>query len=156
MSDNRVLNLWQRHASNAFGRWLFSRIVCLRAPYFGSIRPVFTQLQPGRAEARIKKRRPVTNHLGTVHAIAMANLCELVAGTGTEVSVPASMRWIPKGMTIEYLAKATTNVRAVATIPDLVVGQSQDIKTQVEVFDSNDTVVVRADITMYVSAKQRS
>jgi len=36
----------------------------------------------------------------------MANLCELVAGTMTEISVPRNMRWIPGTMTIDYLSKA--------------------------------------------------
>ena len=54
----------------------------------------------------MKKRRAVENHIGTVHALAMGNLCELAAGMCTEVTIPVGMRWIPRGMTIEYLAKA--------------------------------------------------
>ena len=101
MEGSPALRSWKALSGTAPGRWLFSRLVCLKAPYFGSISPVFDVLEPGRAVARIRKRRAVTNHIGTVHAIAMANLCELVAGTVTEVSVPRSMRWIPRSMTIE-------------------------------------------------------
>ncbi|PAT22339.1 hypothetical protein CJ307_33330, partial [Klebsiella quasipneumoniae] len=32
----------------------------------------------------------------------------------TDVSIPTGARWIPKGMSVEYLAKAKGNVRAVA------------------------------------------
>jgi acyl-coenzyme A thioesterase PaaI-like protein len=156
MSESSVLKIWARLSGTAAGRWLFSRLVCLRAPYFASIRPAFEVLEPGRAVARVKKRRAVTNHIGTVHAIAMANLCELVAGTMTEVAVPASMRWIPRGMKIQYLAKAETDIRGEARMPALVEGGSQDIVVPVEVRDQGGTAVVRAEITMYVSPKSRA
>jgi len=152
----QALATWNKLSGSAFGRWLFSRVVCLKAPYFGSIRPVFDVLEPGRAIARIRKRRAVTNHIGTVHAIAMANLCELVAGTMTEVSVPASMRWIPRGMQIHYLDKAETNISATATFPEINEGEAQDVVVPVVVTDSEGKVVVRAEITMYVSPKSKT
>jgi predicted alpha/beta hydrolase len=82
-----------------FGKAIFSRIICFKAPYFGSIRPRFEEFRPGFARVSMKKRRAVTNHIGTVHAIAMCNLAELAAGTMTEII--ESMRWLPKGMTVE-------------------------------------------------------
>jgi len=57
----------------------------------------------------------VLNHIGTVHAIAMCNMAELAGGTMTEVTVPATHRWIPKGMTVEYLKKAETDLIAIAS-----------------------------------------
>ncbi|MDX1500237.1 MAG: hotdog fold domain-containing protein [Woeseiaceae bacterium] len=145
---------WQRLSGTAFGRWLFTRLVCFKAPYFGSIRPVFEILEPGRAAARMRKRRAVTNHIGTVHAIAMANLCELVAGTLTEVSIPQSMRWIPRGMQIDYLRKAPTDVRAEGRFPEITEGEAQDVVVSVDVTDAGGNVVVHADITMYVSPRK--
>ena len=125
MSDSQALGTWNKLSGSAFGRWLFSRMVCIKAPYFGSIRPVFDVLEPGRAIARMRKRRAVTNHIGTVHAIAMANLCEFVAGTMTEVSLPTAMRWIPRGMQIDYLGKAETDLSATATLPEITEGEAQ-------------------------------
>lgn len=153
MSEPYALKTWRRFSGTAAGRSLFSRIICFKAPYFRSIRPVFDVLEPGRAEAHFRKRRRVTNHIGTVHAIAMANLCELVAGTMTEVTVPRSMRWIPKSMTIDYLRKAESDVRAEATLAPVSEGQAQDAVVSVDVFDRAGERVVHADITMYVSPK---
>ncbi len=34
----------------------------------------------------------------------------------TEVTIPTSMRWISRGMTIEYLRKAETDVTATARL----------------------------------------
>jgi acyl-coenzyme A thioesterase PaaI-like protein len=153
MAETKALGSWSRLSGTAFGRWLFSRLVCFKAPYFASIRPVFEVLEPGRAVARIRKRRAVTNHIGTVHAIAMANLCELVAGTVTEVSLPRSMRWIPRGMKIDYLAKAETDLTGEATLPPVVEGKAQDIAVPVTVTDCTGQAVVRAEITMYLSPR---
>ncbi|MEL7537421.1 MAG: hotdog fold domain-containing protein [Pseudomonadota bacterium] len=155
MAKTNVLATWQRLSGSGVGRWLFSRLVCAKAPYFASISPVFDVLEPGHAVAHFGKRRAVTNHIGTVHAIAMANLCELVAGTATEVTIPKSMRWIPRGMTIQYVEKANSRVSAEALLPEIREDHAQDIVVPVDVTDIDGNVVVRAGITMYVSPRQK-
>ena len=110
-----VLKIYRSLSRKPLGHWLFSRLICFKAPYFGSIGPRMVRLEPGRGEATIRHRRSVTNHLGTVHAIALCNLAEFVGGLTTDVSIPRSMRWIPKGMTVEYLKKAVGTMHAVAT-----------------------------------------
>ncbi len=102
----------------------------------------------------MSKRWRVTNHIGTVHAIAIANLCEIAAGTMTEVSIPPGMRWIPKGMTIRYLAKAESGLTATAALPPISAGESQDAVVAVDVHDRDGNTVVHADITMNVSPKR--
>ncbi|WP_432720965.1 hotdog fold domain-containing protein [Jeongeupia wiesaeckerbachi] len=153
---NAILHLWLRCSRLPAGRWLFSRLVCFKAPYFGSISPRFVQLAPGRCELSIAKRRKVLNHIGTVHAIAMCNMAELAAGTMTDVTIPASHRWIPKGMQVDYLKKAETGLRAVATVAQPAVwGDGLDLPVKVDVIDAAGQIVVRATITMWVSAKKR-
>ena len=154
MTETNALRSWKTLSRSTLGRWIFSRLVCFKAPYFASISPVFEVLEPGRAVARIRKHRAVTNHIGTVHAIAMANLCELVAGTVTEVSVPPAMRWIPRGMKIDYLAKAETDLTGEATLPPISEGQAMDIAVPVIVRDRSGQPVVRAEITMYLSPRR--
>jgi hypothetical protein len=78
------------------GYWIFSRRVCLKAPCFATIVPRFVALEPGRCEVRVRDRRRVHN-IGTVRAIALCNLAELGAGVMTDATIPAWMRWIPKG-----------------------------------------------------------
>lgn len=154
MSAN-VLQLYRNLSHKPFGHWLFSRLVCLKAPYFGSISPRIVSLAPGRGEATLAHRRRVTNHLGTVHAIALCNLAEFVGGLTTDVSIPASMRWIPKGMTVEYLKKANGTMRAVATpafAPHEAAG-GYDLPIEVDVADPGGDVVFRARIAMWVSPR---
>lgn len=154
-TDNLTLRTWERLSALPFGRWLFSRIVCLRAPYFGSISPLIEELGRERVTARVRKRRRVQNHIGTVHALAMGNLCELCAGVLMEAAVPADRRWIPRGMTIEYLAKAATDVSATAHITKSEWADGENVAVPVSVTDTNGAEVVRAVITMYITAKRR-
>jgi len=154
-SPSPVLRSWQRAAGSGFGRWLFARAVCRRAPYFGSIRPYFLELAPAVCRVGMRKRRRVENHIRTVHALAMGNLCELAAGMVTEVSIPSSMRWIPRGMTIEYLRKAETGVTATARLTKTEWAQGpESVGVPVSVVDASGTEVVRAVITMHVTPKR--
>lgn len=130
------------------GNWLFSRAVCWTAPYFASIRPLISELRPGRVEVRIRKRRAVQNHLQTVHAIAMCNMAELAGGMCTEVSIPKGSRWIPVGMSVEYLKKAKTDLRAVADGSGLDWAAASEVEVPVEVLDQQDQLVFRARIRM--------
>lgn len=152
---NSTLNIWRNLASKPGSKWTFSRLLCLKAPYFGSISPQFEELRPEYCRVSIPKRRAVLNHLGTVHAIAMCNMAELAGGTMTEVTVPATHRWIPNGMTVEYLKKAKTDLIAIAT-PESVIDWSTagEYKVNVIVQDTQGDVVFRALITMWVSPKK--
>lgn len=150
-----ILRLYQRLAGKPGGRWLFSRLVCLKAPYFASIAPRIEALEPGRGVATLRHRRRVTNHIGSVHAIALCNLAELVAGLTTEVSLPASMRWIPKGMTVEYLKKAMGAMRAVAR-PAFEPHQAEagyELPLDVAITDGAGEEVFRARIAMWISPR---
>ena len=84
-----VLSLYRRITRWPAGHWLFSRAGLSQAPYFATIAPRFVALEPGRCEVRIRDRRRVHNHIGTVHAIALCNLAELSAGVMTDATIPA-------------------------------------------------------------------
>ena len=99
-----------RKAENVGGQTLASRIagriISLYAPYFASIRPRITTLEPGRCQTEMSDRRSVRNHLGSIHAIAVCNLIELTMGLTIESALPDHLRWIAKGMEVKYLKKA--------------------------------------------------
>ena len=151
-----LLSLYRKFKRWPAGHWLFSRAICFKAPYFGTIAPRIVSLEPNRCEVRIADRRRVHNHIGTVHAIALCNLAELAAGVMTDATLPASMRWIPKGMTVEYLKKATGTMHGVAT-PDVpVVESTSGYELPVTVIVKNDAgeAVFRASIAMWVSPRK--
>jgi acyl-coenzyme A thioesterase PaaI-like protein len=150
-----TLSLWRSFASRPGGKWAFSRLVCLKAPYFGSIRPRFEELRPEYCEVWMRKRRAVLNHIGTVHAVAMCNMAELAGGTMTEVTIPSTHRWIPKGMTVKYLKTAKTDLVAVAT-PHSQMDWSVPGEYKVDVVVRNEQAetVFEAVITMWVSPRK--
>lgn len=148
-----LLSLWHRLSSWPLGQWMFSRAVCFKAPYFGTISPRVVVLEHGRCEATIKDRRRVHNHIGTVHAIALCNLAELTAGLMTDASLPKGMRWIPKGMSVQYLKKATGPLRGVATsaIPLVASMEAYELPVLVAITDAAGAKVFSAQVDMWLS-----
>lgn len=156
MARNLALESWNRMSHLPLGKRTWSKLVASRAPYFRSISPQMLELAPGHAVAELKKCWGLTNHLGTVHAIAMCNLAEFAGGLMTEVSVPATHRWIPMGMTVEYLKKAGTDLRGVCTCDPLPEFGTAGFEwpVTVDVQDRAGQSVFRAVIRMWISPKK--
>lgn len=152
---NSLIALYNKLTRLPFGHWLFSKAVCYKAPYFGTISPKFTRLENGRCEAIFKDRRSVHNHIGTVHAIAQCNLAELCAGVMTDASLPSDMRWIPKGMTVSYLKRAIGTMHGIATpmIPIISSTSGYDLPVNVDVLNDAGEKVFQAEIRMWMSPK---
>lgn len=149
---SQALQLFRRWGGSALGRWVYSRLICLRAPYFASIAPNVVVLEPGRCVVRIAHRRRVRNHIGTVHAIALCNMAEMAGGLATDATIPAGTRWIPKGMQVRYLKKAVGTMTATATVASVAdPALAQELHALVEVRDPHGDIVFDADITMWVS-----
>lgn len=71
-----------------------------------------------------------------------------------EATVPASHRWIPKAMSVSYLAKATTSLRATARLdpPDFAaITEGTEVVVPVSITDKTGVEVVHADITTWVT-----
>ncbi len=148
-----VLKLYNRLSRFPVGRRLFGWIVGFRVPYVRSIRPYFLELRPRRSQVAMKKRRAVQNHLKGVHVLAIGNLCEIAAGLMMEVTVPPTIRWIPRNMFIEYLKIARSDLKATAEITESGWSTAQDVPVPVSVRNTDGEEVVRATINMYLSPK---
>ena len=136
------------------GDRLFSLAFAQKAPYFWSIRPRFTVIEPNHAELVIPKRRAVQNHLGTVHAIALCNGLEAAMGALAEATIPAHKRWIPKGMEVSYTAKATTDITCIAeTDPEQWTGDDPDLPVRVRGVRKDGTVVIDGVIKLWVTER---
>jgi acyl-coenzyme A thioesterase PaaI-like protein len=149
-SINPTLADWQKRSQSRLGRWLFTRALCRRAPYFASIKPYFVELRAALCVVVIPRQRGTGGQGNTVHPLAVATLCELAASTVTEVTLPATMSWHSRGMTIEYLRRAESDVTATARLDKAEWGDAQNIAVPVSAVDRNGTEVVRAVITVRV------
>ena len=146
--------MWKRLAERPGGSRLFSAAAMARVPYFASIVPHVVRMEPGYAEVTVPKWFFVYNHLHTVHAIASCNAAEIAMGMLMEATVPTSHRWIPKAMTVQYLEKATSSLRAQARLqpPDFTsITDGTEMVVPVQVLDRAGTEVVHADITCWVT-----
>lgn len=153
---SQVLALWQKLSPiPVIGTRLFSVAFGQKAPYFSSIRPRFTVLEPHRAELVIPHRRRVRNHLGTVHAIALCNGLEAAMGALAEASIPADKRWIPKGMEVSYTAKATSDITCIAeTDPEQWTAENPDLPVRVRGIRDDGTVVIEGTIRLWVTPRR--
>ncbi|MDQ6687208.1 MAG: DUF4442 domain-containing protein [Actinomycetota bacterium] len=151
----KVLDLYNRtSAIPIVGTRAFSFAFAMRAPYFVTIRPRFTVLEPNHAELVIRNRRGVRNHIGTVHAIALCNGLEGAMGALAEVSLPADKRWIPKGMEVSYTAKADSDILCIAeTDPAQWTDGDADVAVRVRGVRTDGTIVIEGLIRLWVTAK---
>ena len=149
-----LLHLYDRAVRLPQGHRIFSMLFSLKAPYFATVRPRFTELRPNYAEVTIRKRRRVHNHIGTVHVIAICNGLEAAMGALAEATVPAHKRWIPKGMDVAYTAKATSDITCVAeTDPERWTGDDPDVPVRVRGVRDDGTVVVDGVIRLWVTER---
>lgn len=152
----KLIEIYRKCAGLPLGKTIFSKLVCFKAPYFSSIKPLFLELKPGYCEILLKKRRSVTNHIGSVHAIAMCNVSELAAGTMLEASIPSHMRWIPKGMSVQYLRLARTDLKAICKADLDGMNVAGEFPMVVDVVDEKKKKVFTATIIMHLSEKRNA
>ena len=151
-----VLDLYTKVSRLPAGQRVFSLLFAQKAPYFSTVRPRFVELRPNYAELKIKKRRGVQNHIGTVHVIAICNGLEAAMGALAEATIPEGKRWIPKGMDVSYTAKATSDITCIAEIdPESWTGDDPDLPVRVRGMREDGTVVVEGVIRLWVTEKPR-
>ena len=150
---SQVQKLWNTTSTiPVVGQRLFSLAFSQKAPYFATIRPRFTVVEPNRVELVIPKRRKVHNHIKTVHAIALCNGLEAAMGALAEVSIPPHKRWIPKGMDIAYTAKATSDITCIAeTDPAQWTNDDPDLHVRVRGEREDGVVVIEGVIKLHVT-----
>lgn len=138
--------LWKTLSPLPGGRALFSRAIGRLAPYTGTIDARVEELEHGRSVVSMEDRRPVRNHLNSVHAIALMNLAEMSTGLALVSSLPAGSRSILTGLSIEYLHKARGRLEGRCTCdPPEAVRERLEMVIVGTIHDASDRVVARAE-----------
>ena len=152
-----VLDLYDRaNRVPVLGKRAFSLAFALKAPYFLTIAPSLVELRPNHAAVRVRKWWGVHNHIGTVHVIAVANGMEMAMGALAEATVPAHLRWIPKGMELDYVAMSSSTMLATADTDPADWEQPGEIAVRVRASRDDGTVAVRGVIRLHLSERRRA
>jgi len=103
----------------------------------------------------IKDRRSIRNHLGSIHAGALCTLSELTGGLAIEVTLLSNLRWIPRGMTVQYIKKARGNLVGECSVDPSVLTPG-DVEVPLEIKDGLGDTVLNAVIVFNISERQSS
>ena len=145
-----LMSAWRAAARVPGGKALFSRAIGRVAPYTGTIGATVLTLRPGFARAELRDRRAVRNHLGSVHAIALANFAEKTTGLAMLSALPADARGILAGLTMEYLKKGRGTLTAECTAPRVVSNETARYQVVGEIRDAAGALVARGTATWQV------
>lgn len=109
----------------------------------------FEELSEERAVLELWNRRKVQNHIGSVHAAAVALLGETATGAVFGMSVPDDKLPLLKSMRLDYLKRSQGGLRAEATLPAELRARLQEEKGEfvvpVKITDETGEPTVQAE-----------
>ena len=135
--------LWAWLAPLPGGKWLFGRLVGWAAPYSDTLGVRVLALEPGFARVCMVDRRRVHGHLGSIHAMALANVAELASALAMLAGLPDGVRGIQTGFSITYLKKARGTITAECRCPPAATDADGDYEAEAVLRDPAGDVVAR-------------
>ncbi len=145
---------WQALSSKPGGKWLFSKLLGTVVPYTGTLKARIDQLQPGHCIVLLKERRAVSNHLHSVHAMALANLGEMATGLALINSLPEHARGILVGYQMDYTKKARGLLRAECRCEIPPDNSERELIITAEISDSAGDIVATANASWLVGPER--
>lgn len=153
-ANNALMRRWGLCGWLPGGRWLFSQLIGWMVPYTGSLGAEVEELAPGRARVRLRQRRAVSNHLGSVHAAALANLGEMTLGLAMTALQPPGGRFIPTRLEVDYLKKARGTLLCVVELPPRVWPEDDTWQGEASIFDDSQELCCRVVASLKVGRKR--
>jgi uncharacterized protein (TIGR00369 family) len=120
----------------------------------------FESLSNNECVVSIRNKKNVQNHIGSVHAAAMALLAETATGFVFGMSVPDSKLALIKKMNIDYVKRSTGDMRAVASLSDEQINtirtqEKGEVVVQVLITDEANVEPIKAEMTWAWISKTR-
>lgn len=142
---------WLKLSRVPGGRKLFNRILAKAIPYTGSIGAEVIRLEAGHCVVRLRDRRAIRNHLGSIHAIALANLGELAGNLALAFSLPDDARFIVTSLLIDFQKKARGTLIAECQCPPSATSERTEYTLIVNIRDADEKIVSQVTLKTLVS-----
>lgn len=140
---------------NQYPAWLSSRLITWafrsKVKLSGTVGIDILETDLKRVTFQQKNRKKVQNHIGSVHAAGMALLAESATGFIVGVNLPGDKLPLMKTMNLNYVKRATGDLRAVAELSEEQLQQIQtldkgEVSVKVTVTDANGIEPVVAEM----------
>ncbi len=123
------------------------------------------EIGPGTSRVSMPEDPKLNNHLGSQHAGALFTLAETASGAamaGGFADLIMNLRPVAKESRIQYLKLAKGATRANGRVPGDITALKQVLQSEgkvafpveVELFDSEDTLVTQVQVDWYLSMKR--
>lgn len=145
--------VWEKVRGLPKGGRIMGSLLGRLAPYTGTIHPEVLVLEVGHAKIRIEDQRRLRNHLGSIHAMALANLGELATGGAFNYSLPPDARAILISYAMDYVKKARGPIVAEVTCTPPTTNAKQSYPVHANLTDERGEVVARAVATWLVGPR---
>lgn len=135
---------------------VFGRVI----KYAGTSRIRFEELGFSKSKLTLKNHKRVQNHIGGVHAAAMALLGESATGFLVGMHVPDDRIPVLKNMNIDYVRRAAGDLTAVAQLDDAEITRMRttekgDVSVPVVITDSEGNEPINAEFIWAWVPKKR-
>lgn len=146
---NKVMNNIAR-LPKGWQPFVRSKLIGKIIPFAGTAGCSIQTLTNNECVVVLKNRKKVGNHIGTLHAAAMALVAESATGFVTGMNVPDSRIVVIRSMELTYLKRTNGDLTAKATLSDedvrrLTTEEKGDIIVPVKMTDEdgNETVTAK-------------
>jgi acyl-coenzyme A thioesterase PaaI-like protein len=148
---------------NTYPSWLSAKLMTwvfrYKVKLAGTTGIEVLQTDGKTATYRQKNKRKAQNHIGSVHAAAMALLAESCTGFIVGINLPGDKLPLIKRMDLNYVKRATGDMTAVASLTDEQIALMQtaekgEVNVKVKVTDANGIEPIECEMIWAWVAKR--
>ena len=154
MAASPVLRRYRALSRVPLGGRAFDLAVAAFAPFNAVLGVHVEALEPGVARTAMRDRAFRRNHLGTVHAVALAGLAETTGNLAVASLLGPGESFVVRRFAIEYEKKARGALRGECRIDADALEPGQDVEVAVELSDERGERVARATSVVRVRARR--
>lgn len=138
------------------GGYLVDLAVAAFAPFNAAAFVHVESLAPGEARTSMRDRFFRRNHLGSIHAMALATLGEITGNMAILSALPEGSTMIVTSYSIEFVKKARGTVRAACDVDPRALPAEGEVVLETDIVDATDAVVARVKSVCRIRGPKRA